>query len=105
MHLQGGSYPIPLFTCLLHLINAHMMKVSNILLIAGISAAMLTACGNGNNHSADSTGINTSDTAAILPDTVPAAQAPPGAINPGEDSARFGTGTADSTKNLQHKSQ
>lgn len=84
------------------------MKVSYLLLVAGISAAMLTACGNGAQHNQDSTNLNnsgTTDTAAIIPDTAPAAQTPPGAINPGEDSARFGTGAGDSSKNPGHKSQ
>nr|WP_295870132.1 hypothetical protein [uncultured Chitinophaga sp.] len=79
------------------------MKVSHLLLAAGISVAMLTACGNGaQNNNQDSMNLDnsgTTDTAAILPDTAPAAQTPPGAINPGEDSARFGTGAGDSSKN------
>lgn len=85
------------------------MKVSYLLLAAGISAAMLTACGNGaQNNNQDSMNLNnsgTTDTAAIIPDTAPAAQTPPGAINPGEDSARFGTGAGDSSRNPGHKSQ
>jgi hypothetical protein len=77
------------------------MKVTNKLMLAGATALMMTlaACGNGNNRSADST-VNEMDTAGLIQqDTVPAAQMPPGAINPGEDSSRFGTGTADSSKN------
>ncbi|WP_160711134.1 hypothetical protein [Chitinophaga solisilvae] len=77
------------------------MKVSHMLLAAGLLTGIATACGNAARQDQDSTGINNSnmDTAAILPDTVPAAQTPPGAINPGEDSARYGTGAGDSTKN------
>ncbi|MDR6567787.1 hypothetical protein SAMN05660461_4622 [Chitinophaga ginsengisegetis] len=75
------------------------MKVTHMLMLAGISAFMLAACGNGNKSGTDST-VNTTDTAGMIQqDTVPAAQAPPGAINPGEDSSRFGTGTGDSSKN------
>ncbi|SKA43251.1 hypothetical protein SAMN04488128_106152 [Chitinophaga eiseniae] len=85
------------------------MKVSHLLLAAGIAVAMLTACGNGaQNNNQDSMNLNssgTTDTAAIIPDTAPAAQIPPGAINPGEDSARFGTGAGDSSRNPGHKSQ
>ncbi|CAL1518305.1 hypothetical protein [Chitinophaga sp. MM2321] len=85
------------------------MKVSNILLAAGVSTLMLMSCGNGANQNADSTGINSEstmpDTAALMPDTVPGAQAPPGAINPGEDSARFGTGAGDSTKDGNRRPQ
>lgn len=75
------------------------MKVTHMLMLAGISVVMLAACGNGSKSGTDST-VNTTDTAGMIQqDTVPAAQAPPGAINPGEDSSRFGTGTGDSSKN------
>ncbi len=75
------------------------MKVTHMLMLAGISAVMLAACGNGNKSGTDST-VNTMDTAGMIQqDTVPGAQMPPGAINPGEDSSRFGTGAADSSKN------
>ncbi|MGF6848572.1 ABC-type glycerol-3-phosphate transport system substrate-binding protein [Chitinophaga sp. W3I9] len=75
------------------------MKVTHMLMLAGISVVMLAACGNGNKSGTDST-VNTMDTAGMIQqDTVPAAQMPPGAINPGEDSSRFGTGAADSSKN------
>jgi hypothetical protein len=39
-----------------------------------------------------------SDTGTVR-DTAPAAEQPPGAINPGEDSARYGTGMDDSSRN------
>jgi len=59
----------------------------------------LVSCGGGTNTNSDSTTVGGSDTAAVTPDTAPAAEIPPGAVNPGEDSARYGTGTADSSKN------
>lgn len=72
------------------------------LLLAGLmitGGSMLAACGgSGNNTSSDSTGMG-ADTAAVTPDTAPAAEIPPGAVNPGEDSSRYGTGAADSSKN------
>lgn len=75
------------------------MKVANMLMLAGVSVLMLAACGNGNKTNTDST-LNSADTAGLIQqDTVPAAQMPPGAVNPGEDSSRFGTGTNDSSKN------
>lgn len=76
-----------------------MKKVTNMFMLAGVVALFLAACGNGNKPASDST-VTVEDTAALInPDTVPAAQAPPGAINPGEDSSRFGTGAGDSSKN------
>ncbi len=77
------------------------------LLVAGISGLMLTACGSGQSTSTDSTGTIQSDSNMMMSDTssirdtAPAAEQPPGAINPGEDSSRYGTGTADSSKNRQ----
>lgn len=80
------------------------MKGTNVLLtlvIAGTTT--LAACGSGNNSTKDSTSISTMDTSAAMPDTslsdtVPGAQMPPGAVNPGEDSARYGTGAGDTSK-------
>lgn len=57
--------------------------------------SVFAACGNGNHTpQTDSLPADTS----LTPDTAPAAQMPPGAINPGEDSARYGTGAGDSSK-------
>ncbi|MCW3465640.1 hypothetical protein [Chitinophaga nivalis] len=68
--------------------------LSAMLLAAGISALLLTACGNGegdrnNSVATDSAGINNEnvDTAAILPDTVPLDRTPPPG-SPGGDSSR-----------------
>jgi len=75
------------------------MKVANMLMLAGVSVLMLAACGSGTKTNTDST-LNSPDTAGLIQqDTIPSAQMPPGAINPGEDSSRFGTGTNDSSKN------
>jgi outer membrane murein-binding lipoprotein Lpp len=76
-------------------------KILLALIIAG--TATLAACGSGNNSNNDSTSVSTMDTSAAMPDTslsdtVPAAEMPAGAINPGEDSARYGTGTNDTSK-------
>jgi hypothetical protein len=43
-----------------------------------------------------------SDTSTVR-DTAPAAEQPPGAINPGSDSARYGTGANDSSRNRNNK--
>jgi len=59
----------------------------------------LASCGGGTNNNSDSTTVGGTDTASVTPDTAPAAEIPPGAVNPGEDSARYGTGTADSSRN------
>ncbi|MBW8686914.1 hypothetical protein [Chitinophaga rhizophila] len=68
------------------------------LMIAG--GTFLAACGDGGgNHSTDSTSVGGSDNAAVTPDTAPAAEVPPGAINPGEDSARYGVNPGDSSRN------
>ena len=78
-----------------------VMQRSKLLLLglAIIGCSFLTACGGeGRNADRDSAGITT-DTAALTPDTAPAAETPPGAINPGEDSSRYGTGAGDSSKN------
>ena len=84
------------------------VKKSNGLLYAALIAggALLASCGNGRNTGTDSTGVNSMDSAATMPadtstmrDTAPGAEMPPGAINPGEDSSRFGTGTQDSSRN------
>jgi hypothetical protein len=66
-----------------------------------IIVAGLASCGSGNSGTTDSTSVSTMDTSSVAPlgDTVPAAEIPAGAVNPGEDSARFGTGTNDSSKN------
>ncbi|NLR58022.1 hypothetical protein HGH93_07910 [Chitinophaga polysaccharea] len=81
-----------------------MMKVSNMFLAAGVATLMLVACGNGRHTATDSLNTSTDSvgmgTGTVTPaDTAPAAQTPPGAINPGEDSARYGTGAGDSSKN------
>ena len=67
------------------------------ILLAG--GTFLVSCGNGSKAPTDSTTVSGMDTAGINPDTIPAAEIPPGAPNPGEDSARYGTGAADSSKN------
>lgn len=74
------------------------MKKVYIILIAG--GAFIASCGNGKNSGTDST-TTTVDTSTIgiNPDTIPAADVPAGAPNPGEDSSRYGTGTQDSSKN------
>jgi hypothetical protein len=83
------------------------MKGTNILLALIIAGATtLAACGSGNNSTSDSTSVSTMDTSAAMPDTslsdtVPGAEMPAGAINPGEDSARYGTGAGDTSK--RHK--
>jgi hypothetical protein len=70
------------------------------LLIAG--GSFLFACGSGTNSGSDTTTVGGPSDASVTPDTAPAAEIPPGSINPGEDSARYGTGTADSSRNRQH---
>lgn len=65
------------------------------LLLAG--GIFLASCGGGNTTSTDSTTVGGPDTAAVTPDTA-SAEIPPGAINPGEDSSRYGTGTGDSSR-------
>ncbi|MBV7530800.1 hypothetical protein [Chitinophaga sp. sic0106] len=78
------------------------MSVPKILLLAAVAALGFTACGN-NNRTGDQETNDTTATsiegAGLTPDTAPAAQLPPGAPNPGEDSARYGTGAGDSSKN------
>lgn len=80
------------------------MKGTNILLALIIAGATtLAACGSGNNSKNDSTSVSTMDTSSAMPDTslsdtVPGAQMPVGAVNPGEDSARYGTGAGDTSK-------
>jgi len=72
-------------------------KFLYLLLAAGLSGALLTACGSGQNTNTDSSMLESPDTALTMPDTTmsrdtaPAAVQPPGAINPGTDSARYGT--------------
>jgi hypothetical protein len=75
-----------------------MKKIKLILLVSGVVA--LASCGNGNSNTNDSTSVSSMDTSSIAPmgDTVPAAEMPAGAVNPGEDSSRYGTGANDSTK-------
>lgn len=85
------------------------MKILNLpcLLVAGAFAGMflMTSCGSGQNTNTDSTGVITTDSNMMMSDTTsvrdtaPAAEQPPGAINPGEDSSRYGTGVEDSSKN------
>ncbi|WP_143310942.1 hypothetical protein [Chitinophaga vietnamensis] len=81
------------------------MKVSHLLMTGGIALTLLASCGSGNKPRTDSASNATTDTASMMPpDTAPAAQQPPGAINPGEDSARYGTGAQDSSKHRKgHK--
>jgi hypothetical protein len=65
------------------------------LFIAG--GTFLVSCGGGNTTNTDSTSVGGPDTAAVTPDTA-SAEIPPGAINPGEDSSRYGTGAGDSSR-------
>jgi hypothetical protein len=76
-----------------------------IFLIAGLAGGLLASCGSGQQTGTDSTLNSGMDTANAVPsdtglmrDTAPGAEQPPGAINPGEDSARFGTGQGDSSR-------
>ncbi|WP_291906785.1 hypothetical protein [Chitinophaga sp. CB10] len=78
------------------------MKVPKILLFAAVAALGVAACNNpnrSNNNGANDTTTTMMDSAGVSPDTAPAAQIPPGAPNPGEDSARYGTGAGDTSKN------
>ncbi|MDQ0106350.1 hypothetical protein SAMN05660909_01913 [Chitinophaga terrae (ex Kim and Jung 2007)] len=60
--------------------------------------SVFAACGNGN-HTPQTDSVPADNTLGTdQQDTVPGAQMPPGAINPGEDSSRFGTGAGDSSK-------
>ncbi|SCC63577.1 hypothetical protein GA0116948_12415 [Chitinophaga costaii] len=75
------------------------------LLLAGTPMISLTSCGSGQGssatdsmHAADQDGVAT-DTSSMGRDTTPGAEIPAGAINAGEDSARYGTGTQDTSKN------
>lgn len=69
-------------------------------LLWGLCVMLAASCSNGRNANTDSTNINQTDSAALPADTpVPAAELPAGAPNAGEDSARYGTGTQDSTRN------
>lgn len=88
--------------------QSYLKRALQTVLIACLSAGLFSACGNGaNNNTTDSTGVNGMDsTINTLPsdtstmrDTAPGAEIPPGAINPGEDSARYGNGVNDSSKN------
>jgi uncharacterized protein YcfL len=67
-----------------------MKKIKIIFFISGM--LFLASCGGDSKH-------NTTDSTTVLEDTVPAAQMPPGAVNAGEDSSRFGTGVNDTSKN------
>jgi|APAra7269096979_1048534.scaffolds.fasta_scaffold00076_50 hypothetical protein len=69
------------------------------LFVAGGTSFM--ACGGGSGSHSDSTTVGGTEQPTVTPDTAPAAEVPPGAINPGEDSSRYGTGVADSSKNRQ----
>lgn len=79
----------------------HSSKIWKALLITGFCGTLLMACGNGGQKTTEDSipPTNSMDTAMMTPDTAPGAEMPPGAINPGEDSSRYGTGTADSSKN------
>lgn len=78
------------------MISKNNMSLWGLLLAGGL---FLASCGSGgNNTSTDSTSIGGPDNTAVTPDTA-SAEIPPGAINPGEDSARYGTGTGDSSRN------
>ncbi|MCF6405905.1 hypothetical protein L3C95_23600 [Chitinophaga filiformis] len=77
------------------------MTQNSKLFFAGLFIAggmFLASCGDGNRTNTDSTSIGGTDTAAATPDTA-SSEIPPGAINPGEDSSRYGTGTGDSSRN------
>ncbi|WP_298735096.1 hypothetical protein [uncultured Chitinophaga sp.] len=80
-------------------------KCLYLLLVAGFTGLLATSCGSGNNTATDSTGMMQTDSGVILSDTAtmrdtaPAAEQPPGAINAGEDSSRYGTGVDDSSRN------
>ncbi|ASZ12931.1 hypothetical protein KTO58_09715 [Chitinophaga pendula] len=88
--------------------KSYFKQAVQTVLIVSLSVGLLSACGNGaNNNATDSTGVNGMDsTINTLPsdtttmrDTAPGSEIPPGAINPGEDSARYGNGANDSSKN------
>ncbi|WP_343669884.1 hypothetical protein [Chitinophaga sp.] len=81
-----------------------MKKSHWVYIILFIGGAFIASCGNGKNANTDSTTttVDTSTT-GINPDTVPAANVPAGAPNPGEDSSRYGTGAQDSSKNRRPK--
>jgi len=77
------------------------MNQNSRLFLAGLFIAggmFIASCGGGNNTNTDSTSTGVTDTAAVAPDTA-SSEIPPGAINPGEDSSRYGTGTGDSSRN------
>lgn len=70
-----------------------------------LGGAAFSSCGNGGRSStqdslnqADKDGL-APDTSSFGRDTAPGAEMPPGAINPGEDSSRYGTGQQDTSKN------
>jgi hypothetical protein len=81
------------------------MKSIKFLAVMFVSGSIaIVSCGGGNNN--NSTDSTATDTAVTVPegtgslrDTAPAAEMPPGAVNPGEDSARYGTGAGDSSRN------
>jgi hypothetical protein len=69
-------------------------------LLCGLCLIVMASCGNGHGSNSDSTNVSHTDSAASPADTaVPAAEQPAGAPNAGEDSARYGTGSQDSTRN------
>jgi hypothetical protein len=72
-----------------------MTQNSKLFLAGGV---FLTSCGDGSRTNTDSTSIGGPDTTAVTPDTA-SSEIPPGAINPGEDSSRYGTGAGDSSRN------
>jgi len=75
------------------------IKFLAVLLVAG--SIVWVSCGGNNNSdsTAADTAVSVPEGSGSLRDTAPAAEMPPGAVNPGEDSARYGTGAADSSKN------
>jgi len=84
------------------------INLSYLLVIAVFSGMCFTAtaCGSGQGTGTDSvantiesdSNMMMTDTSMVR-DTAPAAEQPPGAINPGADSARYGTGMGDSSRN------
>jgi hypothetical protein len=84
-------------------LHIYLYKLCITLCVAGILSLFLFACGNGGQKTSNDSMTSTEmDTAMMSTDTTPGAQLPPGASNPGEDSARYGTGTGDSSKEKSH---
>lgn len=78
---------------------SYLSTAALVLLLAGTA---FSSCGNGS-HSTSKDSLSqdgvVADTTSMGRDTAPGAEIPPGAINPGEDSARYGTGQQDTSKN------